>query len=246
MSAGDIKETVCFILHTKSYDERSLLVQALSYDLGRISFVANRVKGVKNKNKGFIQLFTPLRVSLRRVNSSLKSMYSVEQISKPFNLEVPKLYLGMYINELLVHLYNVQDESAELFDLYVETLEQLSNTQNDEYVLRLFELKLLDFLGLGIGLNQESPIRFKNDKYYFFKENEGLVESDLVLVENMAYKNYFLGADLNCFIEDKNITPKVLKTVKNLCRTLLEPLLQNKTIQSREIYKSFIDNKIRM
>ena len=38
----------------------------------------------------------------------------------------------------------------------------------------------------------------------------------------------------------------VLKTVKNLCRTLLEPLLQNKTIQSREIYKSFIDNKIRM
>ena len=76
------------------------------------------------------------------------------------------------------------------------------------------------------------------------KINEGLVESDLVLVENVAYKNYFSGADLNRFIEDQNITPKVLKTVKNLCRTLLEPLLQNKTIQSREIYKSFIDNKI--
>ena len=107
-------------------------------------------------------------------------MYSVEQISKPFNLEVPKLYLGMYINELLVHLYNVQDESAELFDLYVETLEQLSNTQNDEYVLRLFELKLLDFLGLGIGLNQESPFRFKNDKYY------------LVLVEDNDVKNEYV------------------------------------------------------
>ena len=114
------RETVCFVIRAVPYKESSLIIDALSMDMGRISFVAKGARNVRSSLKSMLQLFTPIKVTLKGLNNGLKTLVECEQAGKQISFLPPTLFSALYLNELIYFLYKIEDDSTGLFSAYTE------------------------------------------------------------------------------------------------------------------------------
>ena len=147
-----------YILHTRNYRDSSLIVDFLTPDHGRVSGV---VKGVRASSKSakqrrsLCQPLVPLVISWSG-KTDLKTITHLEGRSVPVSLQGPRLFSGLYVNELLTRLLQPQDHHPELYTLYEWVLKGLLEEPLIDVVLRRFEFRLLDELGYGVDLNRDS------------------------------------------------------------------------------------------
>jgi len=135
-----------FILHRRPYRETSLLVELFSEDAGRVGVVA---RGARKPRKGATPLepFRPLRVSWSG-RGELRSLRTSEAAGAATGLRGEALYLGFYLNELLLRLCPRFDPYPRAFAAYRQTLTALAEGGRDR-PLRAFEAGLLGELGLA-------------------------------------------------------------------------------------------------
>lgn len=143
-----------YVLHTRPFRETSLLVDFLTKDFGRISVVARGAKRSRSAFKGLLQPFSNLLISATG-KSSLLNLTHVEAATFPSVLTGNALLSGLYINELLVHLLPFEDPSQEIFTLYQNAIQDLNATLPLTSVLRIFEKRLLELLGLGFSFQTD-------------------------------------------------------------------------------------------
>jgi DNA repair protein RecO (recombination protein O) len=135
-----------YILHRRPYRETSLLVELFSEDAGRVGVVA---RGARKPRKGGTPLepFRPLQVTWAG-RGELRSLRTSEALGTPAALRGEALYLGFYLNELLLRLCPRFDPYPRVFGAYRETLAALAGGGR-ERPLRAFEAGLLRELGLA-------------------------------------------------------------------------------------------------
>ena len=150
------RETVCFVIRAVPYKESSLIIDALSMDMGRISFVAKGARNLKSNLKSMLQLFTPLKVTLRGLNNGLKTLVDCSPAGKQITYLPPTLFSALYVNELVYFLYRIEDDSTGVFSAYVEALDNMLDERRVEMTLRNFELTLLEELGVGVDFYHEA------------------------------------------------------------------------------------------
>jgi DNA repair protein RecO (recombination protein O) len=147
-----------FILHTRSFKETSLIVDAFTENFGKISFVA---KGAKRPKSSLRVIQTPSSVfSISFVGKSdLKNLTHCEIIDH-FRLSSKVAFSCIiYLNELLTKTLEKEDPHPEIFQQLKSLYYNLSKEQNQEAIelqLRSFELILLQELGYGIDLESEA------------------------------------------------------------------------------------------
>ncbi len=224
-----IKEVTAFLIHRRTYKGNSLLLDFLSLELGMIRCIAN---GMRTGKHGFIQPFCKLDMIIRG-KSELKTLTNFEINDKSRVFVGDKLLILMYINELLVRLLLPLEIHTNLFYLYVDFVNKLteidtSNKQKQHWLLRLFEKNLLS--ELGYELNYKLDIKnnaIKTDKYYTYCQNKGF----------LADKNGDISGELLIFLQlnkyDAVVNKLQLKVCRNLFRVQLSLLLGNKPLQSR-------------
>lgn len=231
-----------YVLHTRPYRDTSLLLDLLTPELGRVGAVAKSVRQGKSRRRPLLNPFTPVLVSLQG-KSGLKTLTAVEANGPSHHLVGTALYSGFYVNELLVRLLGEQDPNPDIFEDYRWVLQALASNGADpagspEPLLRQFEWRLLESLGYGISFTREADTGEPIDpqSLYRFDPEAGFIPT-YSSRDPIHTPQLFSGADLQACARADFSDPQVLANAKRLSRMMLQPLLGNKPLKSRELFR---------
>ena len=225
--------SLAWVLHYRPYKETSVIADLLTAESGKVSVVASgiRQQNRKGRPRTPLQPFTQLQVSWRG-RSELKKLTQAD-LDRVVTLKGKHLFCGMYANELLMRLLQPHMPVEGVWELYDWLLSGLASEQPIEPHLRLFEKTLLDQLGYALPLttegNSNNPINA--DKYYQFSASKGFIP-----VANDSEQLVFSGQLLIAYAHN-HIKPEMLSALKYLNRMALAPLLGNKPLNSRSLFK---------
>ncbi len=221
-----------WILHTRAYRETSLIVDLLTQDHGRITLVANGVRGHKKSSSyALLQPFTAVLVSW----SGKTSLYNLRQVEAQqkmsYTLVGRRLISGFYANELLMYLLHRDDPCYELYQRYTRLITQLAHNNRPYHAkLRYFEKNLLALLGYALNLTcerNEQGQMIKMDANYSFDPEMGFSRC-----QNRVGKPSFCGASLLALDQEILTTPKHLQDAKQLLRLALQYHLRGRVLKS--------------
>src|SRR5690625_5400967 len=104
--------------------------------------------------------------------------------------------------------------------------------------LRRFELSVLEELGYGINLdaeaNEDTPLQA--DAWYQFENELGFTQVPSN-VHSAGAQSLFLGRDLLAIVADDFSHRDTRQAAKRLTRAALQPLLGNRPLKSRELFR---------
>jgi len=232
---GKIEQEPAFILHSRNYTDSRILIELFTYNFGRVSAVFRPPKKKSLSVKP--QCFTPLLVDFYG-KSGLKTVGKLEAQGKLILTQGSGLYCGMYLNELIMRLLAVDDPHPRLFEVYAKSIAELSTTETDEedVVLRGFEMVLLSELGYAIdmqtdidgrAITPESGLRYEYDAGCGFR-----------LIQTGPEQRPRFSATEICAIRDaKWQETGARRAAKMLSRIALAPLLGERPLLSRELFK---------
>ncbi|MCK5648632.1 MAG: DNA repair protein RecO [Gammaproteobacteria bacterium] len=183
-------------------------------------------------------------------SSDLSSESSFEPRSPGWNLSGKSLYCAYYLNELLLRLLPSHTDCGEIFALYDQILSVLSHHSNQyssdqhpaqqtsiqyEVPLRMFELKLLEYLGYGLNLSHDiqSESAIDDKKQYYYIIDAGPVENPPGDTKYLAIS----GQTLNDLANGQFSEQKTLQESKQLLKWALAEHLGNKPLKSRELFR---------
>jgi DNA repair protein RecO (recombination protein O) len=238
-----------YVLHRRPYRESSQIVDLFCEKQGRFSAL-HRV----NKRNPALQPFTPYQMqfsgrgdlkycqhveivypAIHTLSSSLEDEPSI----KGQSLKGKNLYCGFYLNELIIRLTWKDEPQAELYQVYQQTLQgllQLENDMQSEPLLRRFEFHLLAVMGYQYNWQQDNECRdIQADQYYSFDPSSGF---NLITQDYAAVPSHGFPGDVILAIAAEDWQHELSWPVaKHIARLALNPLLGNKPLASRELFK---------
>lgn len=252
-----------YILHSRPFRDSSLILELLTPDYGRIACIAKGARRDKQRRQRALQPFSPLLVTLLG-RHDLKTLGPLESAGQPLWLKGRAVYAGLYANELLVRVLPEGESLLSVFAAYqrlLQVLAAVSGERSDELEvpLRQFELQLLQALGscpeLGYSPVENGAVRA--GAVYRLTPEDGfvpvvvpagqapgsgdfygaqllelaqLLEADADVVESAKVEGINTGEALVFRAE-------TLTAAKRLTRKLLQPLLGNRPLKSRELFR---------
>ena len=218
-----------YCIHSRLYRETSHIVEMLTPDYGLISCV---MRGSNKINGSTGLVFTPLLISWCG-KGDLFTLTGVESAGVK-HINFPNVYiLGMYMNELILRLIPKSSPSKEIFNLYQNIINTIDDSNNQEKLLRLFEIELLSLVGHGLSLNKEidheTPIQ--EDRVYRYDMGVGPAP---VQHESSAW-NVIKGSTLLGLQSPMSMDATCLAEAKRLMRGVINWHLNDRPLHSREI-----------
>ena len=219
-----------FLLHQRSYGETSIIAEVFTRNLGKMSVIARGAKKPKSKFFGYLVPFSRLKITFSG-RSELKTLTNIDRDLSLTNTYLSrKSYSLLYINELMIKLLPKDAEHKPLFDLYSKFIQDSVNEEKMDYLLRNFELDLLEMLGYGINfhadINNEEEIKL--NKNYIFVAESGFMASDNA--------KDFSGEDI-IKIRERNFADISTKKLKQLTQATIMFCLEGKDLNSRQIFR---------
>lgn len=216
-----------YILHIRAYRETSQLVSLFTRSHGRFTAVA-RGRAKKTSPR---QPFSNLQITWTG-KSELKTLVAAEPLSSCF-LKGSHLYVGFYLNELLMRLMHDQDPHEEIYDHYGLLLKSLDTSMDVEPQLRQFEFHLLHALGYGFSLEYDAEIGepLRSDAAYAFVPDQGF------MLASSGDKAIYEGEQLLQIARGEFDAPGVRLAAKRLMRMAFAPHLGGRPLHSRELFR---------
>ena len=228
-------EQNAFVLHSRPYRENQQIVDLLTEQDGKLTALVYVGQSKRSIKKGLIQPFLPLKLILKG-QGGFKQISQVDSIAKSFSLVKHSLFSSFYINELLIRLLTEQIPCPELFFQYQETLTALAKGAEIAPQLRLFELALLEELGLSFDF---SPV-FEHDVNHFqYIAEQGFVPVYDAFPKKSAQhfdKMHLQAIAQRDTLYKNSVTAEVSYTFKLLMRQVINQLLGNKPLNSRKLF----------
>lgn len=221
-----------YILHTRPFQETSLILELFTQNNGRLSVLARGARRSK-KQSGLFQPFLNLDIAFLG-KTDLPTLTTIEFSQAPILLKGKSLVCGFYLNELLMRVLHKHDPHPDIFDFYHETIGALHQTEGDqsriEITLRKFEKQLLADLGYGVNFQTEAETHeaIQENKGYQWIPSQGFVL-------NAAATDKISGNHLIAIANDHYHSPDILKTAKKIMRAALQPLIGDKPLKSRDL-----------
>jgi len=157
-------QTEAIIIKKIKLGEADRILTLYTPHLGKIQAVAKGVRRPRSKMAGHLELLTHSQVSLAR-GRNLDTVTGSQTINSflPLKSDLQLTSYALYAVEL-IELFTVDnDENYPLFQLLLETMHKLCQGNNNELVLRYFELHLLNLVGyrpqLGHCVSCRSPLK---------------------------------------------------------------------------------------
>ena len=223
----NIELTPAFLIHRRTFQGSSLLLDFIIRDFGKTRLVARSGR----KNKTSFQMFQRLNISYKG-RGELKYLTHWEINDKPRRFLGNDLVLGLYVNELLSRLLPDNEAHQKLFDEYYSFIDNISNQTKPEkeFSLRMFENLLLEDIGYGLEFKVDAlGNKIEPNLCYRFDGYEGLIVS-----ENGKISGKTLHQLDSRF--DYKPNSNQLAALKKLNRVRLQTLLDGKPLKSRELF----------
>ncbi|WP_043315786.1 DNA repair protein RecO [Microbulbifer sp. HZ11] len=240
-----------YILHSRPYRDSSLILALLTPDYGRIACIAKGARRDKQRRQRALQPFAPLLVTLLG-RHELKTLGPLENAGQPLWLKGRAVYAGLYANELLVRLMPEGESQVSIFVAYQNLLQRLASLSGEksdelELPLRIFELQMLQALGSCPELDYCSleGAAIRPDGVYRLTLEEGFVP--VAVPPGQALRGAdFVGGQLlalaqllaeDTLFESRTAPQGQLGDAKRLTRLLLSPMLGQRPLKSRELFR---------
>lgn len=238
-AAGLNEQDQAYVLHSRPYQNTSLIVEVLTRNHGRMSLVAKGARRNKSPYQGVLQPFNLIFINWGG-RSEMKTLHKAETTGKSNRLEGESLYMGFYINELIMYLLHKHEEHSGLFDRYHNYLNDMTSTMDPEIQLRYFELDLLEELGYGLSLEQElhSGEPVIADNFYHYDMEMGVLAGNSDEQSGITISGDTLLALANRTL----MTDQQKLEAKKLLRQIIDYQLEGRPIKSRELFQ--FKNKI--
>jgi DNA repair protein RecO (recombination protein O) len=222
-----------FILHRRPYRESSQLLDLFCQDVGRVSLVYKGGRSSARIKRGMAQPFTLLQVTYFG-RGSLKTIKSIEAQTQVVPLPGKRLYLAMYINELLYRLLQAETACDGLFAAYQQTLLTIAAADDPQIALRHFELTLLETLGYGVNFEKDicSGELIEAGYEYQYQQQAGFFAKQAIHQKQSVYR----GEEILALGRRDFSTPDILQAAKRFCRQALTHLLGDKPLHSRRLF----------
>ncbi|GAB4222212.1 MAG: DNA repair protein RecO [Francisella sp.] len=224
-----------YIIHQRKYRENSLLVHIFTREFGKISAVMNASKKKINLYQPLVKLKGDIR--LAKNHDGLAKIYNIELMESFYQKSYINLLSLQYINELIYLLLSYSHEEAVLFDKYDFILKNINDT-NYKYLLRMFELELLNSLGRGIYPNVDIDGELIQDETFYTILPEGFKKSFGL------DKNIILGRSIKKINQPINFwTSEDLKAISRVTKVCIDSVLAGRQLESRKLLINFLNIK---
>ena len=224
-----------FILHRRPYRETSQLLDLFCQDVGKVSLVFKGGRSGTRMRRGTAQPFTLLQATYFG-RGSLKTVKSLEAQSQVVPLVGNRLYMAMYINELLYRLLQAETACDGLFNTYQDTLISIAGDASPEIALRNFELTLLETLGYGVNFEEDiySGELLECGFDYQYQQQAGFFAKQAIHNKHHIYS----GEQIRALAERDFSDTDNLLAAKRFCRQALAHLLGGKPLHSRALFSA--------
>ena len=227
-----VHEDLGFILHTRRFRENSLLVDALTQQVGRISLIARAPSKGTSRLSESLQPFRKVTLAFSG-RSELLTLVRVEHTQPLRSLGGDRLLSGLYINELMVRLTHRGEAEPALFAHYEASLEALESGQPLEPLLRSFEVSLLELCGYGMPLKEcpDTGAMVESEQQYHYVMEEGPYR-EVPGAHNIRTS----GAMLLALAGEDAFTPETQAEAKRFMRAVLRHYLGDKPLHARSLF----------
>ena len=220
----------CFLLQQRSYGDTSIIAEIFTRQSGKMSVIARGAKKPKSKFFGYLVPFSKLQITYSG-RSELKTLTNIDRdLSLLDNNLSKKSYSLLYINELMIKLLPKDAANEDLFTLYSNFIEAAVKEADMKFLLRSFELDLLEMLGYGINfqtdIDAHEPIEASLD--YIFIAERGFQVSNK--------DPDFSGQDI-IDIRNRNLVNVSSNKLKQLTQATIMFCLEGKDLNSRQIFR---------
>ena len=148
-------QTEAIIIKKTKLGEADRILTLYTPDLGKIQAVAKGVRRPRSKMAGHLELLTHSLISLAR-GRNLDTVTGTQTINSflPLKSDLQLASYALYATELVNQFTADHVENRSLFQLLLETMQQLCQASDNELALRYFELHLLNDVGYRPQLQQ--------------------------------------------------------------------------------------------
>jgi DNA repair protein RecO (recombination protein O) len=153
----NFERTTGLVLRTRPLTDTSLIVQWLTPDLGRLATVAKGARRPKSPFRGQIDLFHLAEFSFARSRrSELHTLREVRLLEShsALRLDLAWLQQASYCTAIIEQTTETETPLPALFDQFKALLQELPRHPARAATVLVFEMKLLDELGLKPDLAQ--------------------------------------------------------------------------------------------
>jgi DNA repair protein RecO (recombination protein O) len=221
-----------YVLHSRSFRETSLIVEAFTREHGRVAVVARGARSARSRWRNVLQPFRPLLLSWTQ-KSDLGTLTAADQVASPPALQGQSLYCGLYLNELLMRLLHRGDPHVEVFERYRQMLSGLASEIPPQPLLRVFEKHLLEAIGYAMLLDCEyaGGAEIQPQNWYDYKPDRGPV-----LCSGPGKGRFSGGALLALHAE--NLNDESLPELRMLMRSVISYHLGGKPLASLSLFSA--------
>ena len=201
--------------------------------------LAKSARRVKSQFRGVLRPFQLLSLSWSG-KGEVPVVTGASLQSNFLEMKGEVLYVGSYLNELLINLLHGHDPVPALFDSYKLALNSLHHESNLSQPIRVFEKKLLKELGYGLVLDTEADRAqtIQESKYYTYDFSKG----PICVARDVP--NSISGATLLALANEKIPPGPVELQSRRLLSDAMEHHLNGRKIHSREIYRQTLDTRL--
>lgn len=157
-----VYKTQGIIIKKKDLSEADRLLTIYTKDFGKICVRAKAVQKSSAKLKGHLELFVVSYLMMAQ-GKNLDIVTGAETIENYSFLRrhLPSLAAAYYFSELIDKLIVGPEKDTRIWPLLLASFFQLNQSQPKiESLIKLFEQKLLEFLGYDLSAKQQDPILF--------------------------------------------------------------------------------------
>ena len=159
-----MREVEGFIISEVPYKDTSKIINVFTRE-GIIGLVAKGAKSLKSNLRVNTTKFTYGKFIIKGTSDKLNTLMEVSVIDELKNIKNDLLRISYlsYIVDLTYQIIKQTYEVNSLYDLFISVVLKLNEKLNPKVLCNIYELKVLDYLGVGINFNSCTKCGSKNN-----------------------------------------------------------------------------------
>ena len=144
-----VKKFEGIVISDIDYKESSKIINVLTKDDGIVGIIARGTKRVKSNLSSVSTKLTYGYFHVNYKENGLSTLIEVDVIDRFRNimLDIGKMSYALYLLELSQQVYK-HDNNREIYNLLIASLKKINEGYDYQVIANIFELKMLDFLGI--------------------------------------------------------------------------------------------------
>ena len=194
--ASNILKVNGFILAETPYGDTSKIIKVFTKEYGLISMMAKGAMNIKSKLRSSTLKFTYGVFNIYYKEDKLSTLVSVDIINplKKIKGDILLISYLSYLSELINQVLKQTKEYEQIYDDFISCVLKLEEGLNPVVITNILEVKLLDYLGVGLNLTSCIMCGSKKDIVTLSSEKGGLICK-------------------NCYTDEKRLPLSIVRTI---------------------------------